>query len=238
MNYFFLTGDSSGIGLALKQAILKDVNNFVFGLSRRASGNSKNYRSVKIDLSSKDELDRFDFPNLDEAERIVLINNAGQIGPIKPLFEQTSDQIEDVFQVNILAPTILISKLLQTYQDKEILIINISSGAAANPIQAWSTYCASKAALDMLTRTLIEDLEFRKKSNVKVYSVSPGVIDTKMQEEIRSSEEENFSMHSRFSNLKSNNELIAPEVTASLIYKIFSEPSFYDTSFISLRAFY
>lgn len=238
MIHIFLTGDSSGIGQSLKEIILNQANTFLYGLSRRADGKSGNYKGIKIDLSSTEQLKNFEFPDIEEADQIVLINNAGQVGPIKPLFEQNEEEIESLFTINTTAPTVLISKFIQAYPDKELIIINISSGAAKSPIQAWSTYCASKSALEMITLTLMEDLQFRNKKNVKVYSVSPGVIDTAMQGVIRSSKPENFSMYSRFKGLKDEEELIDPSITAGLIYKIISEPEYYSDNFINLREYY
>ena len=58
-------------------------------------------------------------------------------------------------------------------------MINVSSGAAANPRVGWSAYCASKAGLSILTRVLaIEELDAR---GIRVYGLLPGVVDTEMQ---------------------------------------------------------
>lgn len=238
MIYFFITGDSSGIGAALRSIVQEKEDHFVYGISRRARKPANNYTPLSLDLSKIDELSAFQFPDLEDADEIVLVNNAGQIGPIKPLFEQSSSAIESVFQVNTIAPAILISKLIQKYPKHKRTIINISSGAANNPIQAWSTYCASKAALDMLSKTLEADLDFRGIDNVQVYSVSPGVIDTAMQEEIRSSGKSDFEFHQKFEQLKNNGDLIKPEITAELIYRIIEKPSFYTSNSINLRDYY
>ncbi len=238
MNYFFITGDSSGIGKSLKSIVLEESSNFVFGISRRERSKSENFQPIQLDLSKSGALEGFEFPQLQDAETIVLVNNAGMLGPVKPIFEQNTEEIQAVYNLNAVVPAQLISKFIQSYENQKLIIINISSGAANNPIQAWSTYCSSKAGLDMLSRTLIEDLKFRQMNNVQVYSVSPGVIDTPMQGEIRASEKKNFALHSKFSDLKTNEELVDPTVTAKLIYRIFTDPDSYDQSFINLRDFY
>ena len=238
MNYFFVTGDSSGIGLALRKEILEDSNNFVFGIARSKRESSKNYQAIQLDLSSESALSNFEFPDIEEASNVILVNNAGQVGAIKPLFEQSAEEIRKTYELNTIAPPILISKLIRKYKNLNILIINISSGAATSPIQGWATYCSSKAGLDMLTKTLIEDIKFRELKNIQVYSVSPGVIDTKMQVDIRGSKEGDFQRLEQFKDLKSENQLVQPEATAKLIYKIFSEPKFYPEAFINLREYY
>ena len=62
--------------------------------------------------------------------------------------------------------------------------MNVSSGAAHHPLEGWGAYCASKAALAMLTRQCA--LEAGDKG-VRVYGFAPGTVDTQMQEMIRAS---------------------------------------------------
>jgi len=63
-------------------------------------------------------------------------------------------------------------------------ILTVSSGAAHNPIEAWSHYCASKAGAAMLTRSL--DLENRN-DGIRAMGLSPGTVATQMQKEIKTS---------------------------------------------------
>ncbi|HEX2256189.1 MAG TPA: SDR family oxidoreductase [Afifellaceae bacterium] len=63
-------------------------------------------------------------------------------------------------------------------------IVNISSGAAGDPLEGWSAYCAAKAGLAMLTRSV--QLEYGERG-IKAYGFRPGVTDTDMQGVIRAS---------------------------------------------------
>jgi NAD(P)-dependent dehydrogenase (short-subunit alcohol dehydrogenase family) len=63
-------------------------------------------------------------------------------------------------------------------------IINVSSGAAHRPLEGWSAYCAGKAGLAMLTRSI--DLEHRP-AGIRVFGFQPGTTDTDMQVTIRAS---------------------------------------------------
>src|SRR5699024_6696796 len=63
---------------------------------------------------------------------------------------------------------------------------NISSGAADRPMYGWSAYCSSKASIDMYTKTLALEQKALG-TNHKVFAFSPGIMDTEMQEKIRSS---------------------------------------------------
>ena len=63
-------------------------------------------------------------------------------------------------------------------------IVNVSSGAAYRPLEGWSAYCAAKAGLAMLTRSI--ELETAGKG-IRIFGFSPGTIDTDMQVKIRAS---------------------------------------------------
>ena len=63
-------------------------------------------------------------------------------------------------------------------------IVNVSSGAAHRPLEGWSAYCAGKAGLAMVTRSIA--LETAGKG-IRIFGFSPGTIDTDMQVTIRAS---------------------------------------------------
>ena len=60
-------------------------------------------------------------------------------------------------------------------------IVNVSSGAAHRPMEGWSAYCAGKAGLAMVTRSIM--LETAGKG-IRIFGFSPGTIDTDMQVKI------------------------------------------------------
>ena len=62
--------------------------------------------------------------------------------------------------------------------------LTLSSGAAHIPLEAWSHYCASKAAVNMLIRCV--DLEYRQ-YGIRSIGLSPGTVATNMQREIKKS---------------------------------------------------
>ena len=68
--------------------------------------------------------------------------------------------------------------------------------AANKAIASWSTYCASKSALDSITKVIAKE----QHQKLRIVSVSPGVVATNMQEEIRNSNPKNFPLHQNFIN--------------------------------------
>lgn len=222
MNYIFITGTSSGIGKALAEIYLNRENTKVFGYARSQSINHTNYSHIKTDLSNPQTLADFSFPDLPDAERIVLVNNAGIISEILRLGKLENKNIVNDVTVNLAAPIALINAFVKKYQKMTIprIILNVSSGAARRAIDAWGTYCATKSGIDMIAEVLAEEQGFQKpEQRIKIFSTAPGVVDTHMQDQIRSTDESDFSDLQRFIDLKKNNELYSPEKSAALLSK-------------------
>ena len=115
----------------------------------------------------------------------VLINNAGVIDPIGHLQDTDIEAWDRTIDINIKGVmygmhAVLPGMIAQGHGT----IINISSGAAHNPVEGWSAYCTSKAGVYMLTRAV--DNEVREKG-VRVLGLSPGTVATQMQREIKDS---------------------------------------------------
>src|SRR5690606_4171020 len=81
----------------------------------------------------------------------VLVNNAGA-GAILPLAEAGAEQINDIFSVNVIGPSLLAIAALPYLKQSAGNIINVSSTFGHKAAAALSHYAASKAALEHLTR--------------------------------------------------------------------------------------
>ena len=126
-----------------------------------------------------------------------------------------------------------LERFIKTYPTEKKLILNISSGAANKAIASWSTYCATKSALDSLTAVIDEE----KHQNLKILSISPGVVDTNMQEEIRNSDPKNFPLHQNFVDYYSKNELISPKLVAVKLLQIIEKRDDLEGIFLNFRDF-
>jgi 3-oxoacyl-[acyl-carrier protein] reductase len=103
----------------------------------------------------------------------VLVNNAGITTPVKhdDLDGLTDEWIDKIFQTNVRGTFAMIramKPLLENTQNS--LVVNISSVAAISGIGSNVAYCASKAAVDSITRSLARALA----PKIRVVSVSPG----------------------------------------------------------------
>lgn len=232
----YVTGSSKGIGKALVKLLL-DNDYKVIGFSRTNEIQDPNFEFRAIDLADLKAVQLIDFDI--SGDKVVLINNAGLIGEIGPVGSIPNDQIINVINVNTLAPQILTNKFINRFKNENnrYHILNISSGAASKPIDAWATYCASKAALDLFSETVAEELEWRQSSNWNIHACAPGVVDTNMQAQIRSSSKENFKLVENFKELKANNELLSTAAVAKKLFEVVQFPEKFEQTVISVRDF-
>lgn len=243
MKYFFITGSSRGLGKALVNLLLRDPENRVVGIARTNTIQHPNYSFYQLDLSdiSKVKQKASDiFKGLDEAEKIVLINNAGVLGKVGHVGKVPSETFEYVYNVNLVAPAILTNEFINCYLSCVAchkLIVNVSSGAARKPTDGWAAYCSSKAALDMFSQVVGVEKQ-KDKNNLKIISVAPGIVDTDMQTEIRHADREDFSRVDEFIEYKKENMLMSPEKVAEKYLHIINNEDQFTERVISVRDVY
>jgi len=109
----------------------------------------------------------------------ILVNNAGITTPVAHdnLDGLTDEWIDKIMQTNVRGTFAMIrafKELLESPQNSDGgLVINISSVAAVTGVGSNVAYCASKAAIDSITRSLSRVLA----PKVRVVSVSPGFVE-------------------------------------------------------------
>lgn len=216
MNIYYITGTSRGIGKAMAELLIQDDSNFVIGISRKESIKHRNYIHVTLDLTDVTAVKNFKFDKHENAKRICLINNSGDIGMVKPVGKLTNEEIIRNYNLNLVSPCLLMNSFMHTYQlmQAEKIIINMSSGAGKNPVDGWSMYCASKAGLDMFSKVVDLEEKVRSHKNFRVLAIAPGVVDTEMQVHIRNAKQEDFSRLKDFITFKKDNILLQPDAVA------------------------
>lgn len=215
---YIVTGISRGLGFAIAKELL-DKRLKVIGIGRSNRIQHPNLQFIKCDLSSSKDREALKFEEF--TEPVTLINNAGILGEIGRVSQMKSiSNLAEVLEVNTIAPLELTKKIYSAVKNKEnFTLVNVSSGAANRSIPSWAAYCASKAALNMLSEIFyLEELELG--NYIKVYAVAPGVIDTGMQEQIRSTNQNDFSSVNKFVELKNNGELFSPEEAAKRLLNL------------------
>jgi benzil reductase ((S)-benzoin forming) len=231
MKHFFISGTSSGIGKAIAKKAL-ERGHHVTGFSRRCTIEHSNYKHLNIDLSEVDSYLNINFNENKSATELILINNAGWLGDVKPVAHLGPEKVKRSFHINLIAPSILCKLFLEQTEnnDQKRVVINISSGAANYAIPSWSTYCAAKAGINLFTEVMQQD-----HPDVRCYSIAPGIVDTEMQSEIRELQSNHFPDKQRFVEYKENGELASPEEVSTKIHHIVDNPQAAPSTTFSLR---
>ena len=101
----------------------------------------------------------------------VLVNNASTFYPT-PIGKITAAQFDDLISTNLRAPVFLVQAAAPELRRRKGLIINIADIHALRPLRHHLVYCAAKAALVMLTRSLARELG----PAVRVNAIAPGPV--------------------------------------------------------------
>ena len=172
-----VTGVSSGIGLA-QASLFLEKGYQVYGVDKARKPNlTGDFHFLQLDLT--DELSPlFDWL----ADVDIICNTAGILDDYRPLLGQSDAQMQEIFAVNLFAP----SKICRHYlpamlERKSGIIINMCSIASFLAGGGGSSYTASKHALAGFTKQLAFDFGSQ---GVKVNILSPGFIETSMTDGI------------------------------------------------------
>lgn len=241
-----VTGQARGLGAAIAEDLLsRDIA--VLGISRKRNAELEKkfpdrLEQVELDLSDTAAtldwlagatLQRF----VSGSATVLLINNAGTVQPVGPLMTQDLAAISRAVTLNVTAPMMLASAVatvstmatVSGATDKRIL--HVSSGAGRNAVAGWSVYGATKAALDHHARNVFAD----QIPGLRICSLAPGVIDTDMQTEIRSTGVDRFPSRERFEALKRDGGLSTPADCARKLVDYLLSAQFGRTPLADLR---
>jgi len=190
-----VTGASRGLGEVIAHVLAEREYDLVIGARGGAalnrvrdelSGGKRRVVALAGDVTDAAARRRW----IDAARELggldVLVNNASELGGIGPLLTFDVQRFGRVFPVNTGAPIALIQLAVPLLSARRGLIVNITSDAAIGAYPGWGPYGASKAALELLTRTLAAEL---RDQGVSAVLVDPGDMRTVMHQEAFPSED-------------------------------------------------
>jgi benzil reductase ((S)-benzoin forming) len=228
MEYCIITGASRGLGEALVRLMIERKTHLIC-LSRQrnpeieklAEKQGVDIKWVECDLSKPEEVlgcleELFPPPfKLGKIDRVILINNAATIEPVGLAGTADERKLLASATLNFTSLAALCNRFIGTYRpvDWDKIILNITSGAADYVIPGLSLYCASKAGMDMLTRAIAREQE-KAEHPVRTAAVSPGMVDTSMQERIRSANPEHLPVKDRFVEAMEKGKVVPAEEAA------------------------
>ncbi len=183
-----VTGASRGLGAVVARVLAGRGFDLVLGarepaplleLAHALANAGGRVRVVAGDVTEGSIRERL----VDEAQALgglhVLVNNASELGGIAPLVEVDLKRLERVFAANVVAPLGLIQRAAPMLAHDHGLVVNVSSDAAHGAYHGWGGYGATKAALELVTRTLGAELS----GDVAFVTVDPGDMRTRMHQE-------------------------------------------------------
>ncbi len=219
----WISGASAGIGAALAATVpFPDAR--VIDISRRG-GTAEHFKADLADPADWSRVAEHFTTELSayDGDHAVFIHNAGTITPIGPAAGADPDAYTRAVLLNSAAPQVLGAAFLRAsaHLTCERHLIMLSSGAATTAYSGWSSYNAGKAAVEHWVRTVGQE---QPTNGCRILAVAPGVVDTAMQSEIRSTPETDFPAVDRFHTLKSTGALTTPETAAIGIWSLLPQP--------------
>jgi 3-oxoacyl-[acyl-carrier protein] reductase len=180
-----VTGASKGIGAGIAKALAAEGASVVVNYASSREGADqvvaeivkKDGKAIAVqgdvakasDVKKLFEETKKAFGALD-----VLVNNAG-VYNFAPLEAITEAEFHRQFNTNVLGPILTAQEAVKYFGTKGGNIINIGSTVSTLPLPGSAVYSATKAALDINTRVLAQELGPRK---IRVNSINPGGVET------------------------------------------------------------
>ena len=183
-----ITGASRGLGASLAEFLARQGYDLITtargrepleGAAQTLEGRGGKVVAIAGDVADDGHRRRLVAAAASLGRLDLLVNNASTLGavPLPGLAEYPLDDLEHVFAVNVLAPLALMQLALPLLTARGGLIVNLSSDAAVAGYPGWGDYGASKAALDLITLTLADEIR-----GVGVVAVDPGDMRTEMHQ--------------------------------------------------------
>jgi 3-oxoacyl-[acyl-carrier protein] reductase len=195
-----ITGASKGIGAGIALAFAKEGANVVVNYARgkddaeKVAANIKDFGgksiTVQADVSKKADVDKL-FAEATKAFGTIdiLVNNAG-VYEFAPLDQITEESYRRLFDLNVLG-TLLSTQAAVKAMNGGGSIINLSSVVSITPPPTGTVYSATKGAVDVITRTLAQELGPR---NIRVNSLAPGLVETEGTKATGNAEFESYAI--------------------------------------------
>jgi NAD(P)-dependent dehydrogenase (short-subunit alcohol dehydrogenase family) len=217
-----ITGAGRGLGRAVARAFTKEGAKVVLAARNREeiAHVAEELRALKrealaipTDVTDEEQVKQLVRKALEAYGTVdILVNNAGSRGPIGPIQEISLEDWEDTLKANLTATFLCSKAVLPTLMaKKQGKIINVATTSTPRP--NLTPYMVAKAGVAYFTKQLSREV---KDFNIQVNAIHPGVMDTRMQEEIRKAGAKAIGTD-MFERLKEEGILHPPDEPAKLL---------------------
>lgn len=219
-----VTGASSGIGNALAKK-LASAGHSVLAVARRAerlhhlASEQEHIIPLVADISLPAGRDIVINKIAELGMPVDIVNNAAVAVP-KSIDLLSEQEWQQAFKTNVDAPYFLFRGCMPYFERSRIL--NLSSGLAHHVLAGTGVYSITKAALYMLYQVINAEMSPEK---VIAGSVRPGIIDTEMQQELRSKSRDEFPSVDLFKNFHEQQQLRSADEVAAYIATVLCDTS-------------
>lgn len=247
MRHVIITGASRGLGAALARTLMSPQTG-LFCVSRSLNEELINESSaagvplhwIQADLAETLSIEAFmgsiaDRIGVDDPEAIALVNNAAVLTPLGEIGTGGADELQEAVHVNLTAPMILTHAFVRHFGSCRCrrTVINVSSGAGSSPMPGLSTYSTTKAALNMFTRAAAaEHGSDDPQAPFRFYAVSPGTVDTEMQEALRAAGPSVLPNHETYVEWKETGSLVDPAAAARAVASLIDREDLANGSYV------
>lgn len=192
-----ITGVSRGLGQAMTERFIESGHT-VLGCARSEAAVEKlkqkfgsPHNFTALDVADEEQVKTWAKRLLSEyAPPDLLINNAGMLNELAPLWEIPSEDFSRLIDVNIKGVANVIRHFVPAMIEKKSgVIVNLSSGWGRSTSPQVSSYCASKWAIEGMTRSLAQELP----DGMAAIPLNPGIIHTTMLEICYGEEAANYT---------------------------------------------
>jgi NAD(P)-dependent dehydrogenase (short-subunit alcohol dehydrogenase family) len=233
IDLYVFTGASRGLGHAMVASRLAPAQHWLAmsrtgapDLAARAAEVGARFDAWAVDLGDPAPvaarleawLAGFDAAGVRSA---TLVANAALLADPGPLESAPAAQLSAVARVGLEAPMLLAAAFLRATAGWRLprKLVLISSGLGRRAMAGNASYCAVKAGLDHLARTIaLDEARHPEGSRALVCSLAPGVIDTGMQQQLRSADPSRFVHAGDFAAMKSRGGLDSPAAAAAKVW--------------------